>query len=416
MMSAMNARKADLTPLSTEFAGPAVDQLTKTQTALRQLIRSIPGVTRRPKDLEKTLGISASLAWQIHKFAHANDPLSEIRILPGPMAIKRFLDAASARGASASVIASVRAALDNVEHLIARHAENRREFKSLLSGLTQDGAEAVDHKSRRAILEGQSHVLGYRADTNLCCFVSNPSREDPLKMDSMVIRTITGIRRFREDVSIVVAEARSWYEDGSAYGTGPRPLVDDPTGEGPGLIPEFCTQPLPIVKRVITSKDTPSLIVQPRGLGVESAIICSVGCLWPRINRYRTAYDRHATSQSAVRTPCKLLIHDLLVYRGLFEPLEPEVMIYTDHRGVDAAPVNRDCDRLPTHDRAVFMGAGIDVLKVDEIPYYQDLLRFALGRVGWKIDDFDVYRVRIEYPLMPSSVFTQFELREPPGA
>ncbi|MGD8452595.1 MAG: hypothetical protein PVJ57_12315 [Phycisphaerae bacterium] len=382
---------------------------------MRSLIRSIPGVTSRPKDLERTLGISASLAWQIHKFANADDPLAEIRVLPGQVAIERFLRAAAKRGAPESTIAQVRTALGDIEELVSQYAANRKEFESLLSGLSRDGGEAVDLKNRLATFAGQSHLLGFRADTIVSCFVYAPSRVDPSSLDAATMRTITGIRRFRYDTSIVVAEVRAVHDDGMPFESQPEPLVEETSGSYEGLIPQFCSQPLPVLKRVSTVVEKANVEVQPQGLGAKSVMTCTIGhSLRACMPRYRTATDTMQLSHTAVRIPCKLLIQDTLVYRGVFEPNQREVAVYTDHRGVDAAPFDRKCDKLRADVSAVFMGSGIHVLNVEEVPIYEDLMRFAFERMNWNIDDFDLYRVRIRYPLMPSSLVSRFDLREPP--
>jgi hypothetical protein len=41
------------------------------------------------------------------------------------------------------------------------------------------------------------------------------------------------------------------------------------------------------------------------------------------------------------------------------------------------------------------------------------MLGEVTSRLGWRLDDFDVYRVRIEYPLLYTALLLTFEVQEP---
>jgi hypothetical protein len=45
-----------------------------------------------------------------------------------------------------------------------------------------------------------------------------------------------------------------------------------------------------------------------------------------------------------------------------------------------------------------------------------ELCRYAFERLGWDAERFDVYRCRVEYPVLPSTVVMQFELPAAPEA
>ena len=61
----------------------------------------------------------------------------------------------------------------------------------------------------------------------------------------------------------------------------------------------------------------------------------------------------------------------------------------------------------------MYLGQGLSVLPTREVPRYVELARYATDRLGWDADRFDVYRCRIEYPVMPSTVVLRFDLPEP---
>ena len=64
----------------------------------------------------------------------------------------------------------------------------------------------------------------------------------------------------------------------------------------------------------------------------------------------------------------------------------------------------------------VYLGKGPSVLHTPEVPRYAEMVQYALDRSGWNASNFDVYRCRVEYPVMPSSVVVQFELPLKPAS
>ena len=49
-----------------------------------------------------------------------------------------------------------------------------------------------------------------------------------------------------------------------------------------------------------------------------------------------------------------------------------------------------------------------------DVPRYPELVRYALDRAGFDAEKFDVYRCRVEYPVMPSTVALTWELPKRP--
>jgi hypothetical protein len=77
--------------------------------------------------------------------------------------------------------------------------------------------------------------------------------------------------------------------------------------------------------------------------------------------------------------------------------------------------VGRDIDRLPVRVTLERLGRGLAVLDCAEVPRYVDMMQYAFKRIGWNGERFDVYRCRLEYPVMQSLVDIRFELPEKPG-
>jgi hypothetical protein len=57
----------------------------------------------------------------------------------------------------------------------------------------------------------------------------------------------------------------------------------------------------------------------------------------------------------------------------------------------------------------VRLEAGVDGARTREVPHYIDMISFICDKLKWRIEDFDVYRIRIEYPLVHTNTFTDFK-------
>lgn len=62
----------------------------------------------------------------------------------------------------------------------------------------------------------------------------------------------------------------------------------------------------------------------------------------------------------------------------------------------------------------MYLGKGPSVMHTPDVPRYAEMIQYAFDRLGWDEARFDVYRCRVEYPVMPSSVVVRFDLPECP--
>jgi hypothetical protein len=60
--------------------------------------------------------------------------------------------------------------------------------------------------------------------------------------------------------------------------------------------------------------------------------------------------------------------------------------------------------RMHFHERVARFEGGLDSAPLREAPRYREMLQFACERLQWNLSEFDVYRLRIEYPLHHTTV------------
>ncbi|MAY73890.1 MAG: hypothetical protein CMJ31_04045 [Phycisphaerae bacterium] len=389
------------------FETHARDVLLGVQSTIRSLVEATPGVTRRATDLQKTLGIDRTLAWQIHKAAYAEDPFAAGQRLAGPAAMARFLKASAQRGAPAAQVDAVRSAIDRFENLISEHAGSRSEFETILCGLTTEDADHVGLANRRAAYQAQRHLLGVYAEALVATYIWAPSATNPKRLDTVGLRTVSNLRRLRKGATITLAAGSSATDSGKRIGQGHiEPLVPGPSASVCDLVPAFCSTPIPEIVRIGDRESNLRLEVQTDALGARSATDLVVGQVCREVFDREPAPDNLVFGNAvSVRTPCELVVLDVLLHKDMPPLSEPVAQMLSDHRCVPSAGFSdRDCDALPIAIDPVYLGSGANALAVPELPRYAELVAFACERSGFDLDDFAVHQCRVEFPPLPSSL------------
>jgi hypothetical protein len=406
------------------FEEQATAVLRRLRASVVAVIEAIPSAASigRAADLQRALAIRNTLAWQVYRLAYATGPLAEASAIPGSGAMNGFFEAAAARGVRADVIAAAKGAVADFQAVVQAHAGDRSAFDSMLSAIHGAGAEQIDLQHKRAAYKANSHIWGVRARAQLSCFVFHPSRDDPDRLDLLGIRGLIGLRRLRRDASWIIARVRLFdAESQKPQHLDPGTPIDpiDPREDGAPAVPllrRYCSQPLPKFTCVPAGNDFVNVQLEPTGIGDKSAITGLIGDVYRGLyQRYRDERRSVHYMRSQIRTPCEVLVHDVLIYDGLFEGRMPELRIYGDHRGVDPAAPDREMDLLPMSETVAHLGRGPDVLSTPDVPRYVEMVRYALDRAGWDPSRFDIYRCRVEYPIMPSTVALSWDLPEKPG-
>jgi len=386
---------------------------------LGSLSKGKGGGIRRAADVQRELGINRKLAWQVYKIAFGPDPLAQANHVPKPVAMEGFFEAAIKREVPVRLIKSVRAAFAEFDELVRVHAGSRSAMDSMVSGLRDDrgagglGSESIDVQHRRAAFNANSHIWGIHARTQLSCAIYATSATDPLRLDSVRLRGMFDLKWLRRDVSWTIARTRISDSDNVVRKTVVRLPLDVPGDEpeGANLIREFCSQPMPAFGTYVSSSGSRCLELLASSIGKSSAVTYvsgehSIGAL----PRYRCEHNDFHGFITLIRTPCEVLIHDMLVARDTFGSINPQAHILGDLRVGDDFSLDRPQDRLSQGATVIYLGRGPSVLHTPEVPRYSEIAQYAFNRMGWDAAKFDVWRCRVEYPVMPSSVVVQFDL------
>ncbi len=387
-----------------------------------EVIDALPGHITQPRELSSCLKIDKKLAWKVVNLARGSELFTVARHIPGTAATKLFLKAAAKQGVPLSRIEAVTTAMKDFERLTKLHAGDRATLEMMLLSHGKEDRRRADLAHRKAAFAANSYIWGVQAKTQVKIDFLHPAA-DQGRLDYATIRGFVGLRRIRPDVPVVIARTRIVDDDGVSRSPpllreplDPLDVVSEDAPTSP-LLRRFCSNPLARFRRVTGSHG----FVEDEWIEGEVGNAGSTTCFTGEVARsvvpqYRTEHDRWGTHAAVVRTPCEALVLDLLVHEDLYVPLDLELIVYGELAG--RSPVllieGHAGNRLPTLESIEHLGKGSAVVHTPHVPRYAEMIRHTFDKLGWDGNRFDVYRVQIQYPIIPASVLMMHELPEAP--
>ncbi len=402
------------------FSAESSAVLQRLRTSISDMLNSMPASVRSTRDLQKLFGLDLKLCWLVMKLAGPGDALSLAPFVPTAGPMKRFLNAASSYGITPPLLEKISSAYSAFEQQVAIHAGDRMTFESMATGSVgqQSGSDEdlrrADLKLRKAGFQMHSHYSGRQLDTYLSASLLHPGKEAG-QFDLAHIRTKLGLRRLRAGADIDVDSFKYTQSMSNVYqeqDSFRRDVFDINAFEqfGAPILPRFCSHPLPrfVATTHPDGKTTTSVVGD--SIGLRSSVNLTFGRLLRNVpNEPIAGTNEQGFGQSVSNTvPTMLVIADQLVHRPTF----PRVDFKCETRW---APFKFDSigerqeGPLPFRERIIRLEAGVDGARTREVPEYIGMLQFVCDQLQWKLEDFDVYRLRIEYPLLHTKISTMFE-------
>lgn len=402
----------------TRFADEAGSVLGRVQDALRDLVAEV-GPIHSPTDLQQTLGTDYRLCWRVMRVVDAADALAAGPHVPSARSLRRLTQAAQRRGAAEETAERVLKAADDFRGLVDRHAGERGFFDTMVGAVGKEGTAQIDADAKRAAFRANCQIHGRLTETILSSSILAPtpapapgSKTGRADILSLGIRI--GYRQLRPAAALRVA---GYHFDDEAEPGPARPdtqLPDDlatPIGKGLGIIERFSTVGMPQLETVASDDAYSDVYLSTDDVG-STAKIDIVLARFERGVRIHGAEERgpfEYNQQTAVRAPTKLLIEDAFVHPSLYDEDRVEAVVFEgDRRPVDRRKRTYTLAQLPVPETASRLGRGLRAAHCTEAPRYGELLRFVSGRLGWDLDGFNLYRCRVEYPVLNSTLRLAF--------
>jgi len=390
------------------FADDVRRALHRLRGALRDVIDRLPsGSIVRPSQLAGALDLDNRLAWKISKVIGLQDPFAASQLVPGRGGIRVFLRAANRHKVGEDVIESVDAAFEDFQRVMKSHAGDRKSFNAMLAGHATGNELRADLEHRKGVFHHLSFLWGVQARTHLSSFIVRASDDRRDYFDCVTLRGFIDLRWIRPNVSWRISRMSSVDNFGNVRTDfGRQPLSPAPEGERDGayvpLLREFCSQPPPKLRVPDSIPADTWYHLAEAAVGNRGSLTCLLGEIGRAVEPYvRSESYPRLVFAAFPRTPAETLIFDLIIHRDMLGRLNPTAHMFGDlfNQGPNC-PL--EVDRLPLAEKVEFLGSGADAVHAAEVPRYREMARFALDRVGWPESEFDVYRLRVPYPLIPT--------------
>jgi hypothetical protein len=182
---------------------------------------------------------------------------------------------------------------------------------------------------------------------------------------------------------------------------------------------DFCSRPLPEFRAVDADAGFIYGELIGVGLGKRGAITCIEGNVARSvISRYRGEHSRANQLCVGVHVPCETLVLDLLVQDGTYDlnTMKPKIAAYGEQMGGPPYPArSQTCEPLPVRESVEYLGRGTSVMHVADVPRYAEMAQYVFDRLKWRSEQFHVFRCRMQYPIMPTTVVMRFDLPDAPS-
>jgi hypothetical protein len=396
------------------FESDALRAVAEVRGAFTRIIESKGRGMKSVGALSEAFGVHRKLAWQISKVAYESDPFLAARHMPNPKAIETWLLAAGERGVEPGLLASARSAALAFESVLETHARTRTELEMLLESCAPTGDPAAESKWREQAYLGNSFTWGAHCRALLAICVLTPSEDRPRHFHAAQVRGLLGFRQTRPGVRWIVNQSVVADDESKTQTTLERTPLDPHAANAHGgvpILPRFCSTPTPAITRRVGADGMVHDEFLPGPVGQSGERTLVTGELMRNIGPdHATEHDKVAHFGAAVRTPAELLHFDLFVHHALFGPVTRELRVFSDL----ATPIAfDDADALCVSEPITRLGRGIALSQTPDIPGYADLASAVFDALRVDHDDYDLYRVRLPFPPMPTTVMLRHELLAP---
>jgi hypothetical protein len=369
--------------------------------ALSELVSRIPGDVRRPTDLQRALGVDYKLCWQVLNITRTDNPLSVSQYVPGNSSTKKLIAAARALAVPEDVLQEVDQAMKEFQDVVATHSGDRRGFDSMVASISGgDAAESLALQHRRDAFRSESQIWGIQVETYLRQMIVRRS-DDRQNIDSCFVNAKYGLSLLRRDVRPVI----HGYREASTNVVSAdqiEPLdVAASRKYGAPVVAEFSSQPVPSFKTIQHSDGWIYSALDSDQIGRKSMVNLVFGGVTRnlRIERDEKSVPSLMCGSTLI-APTVLGVMELIVHKPSFGEVIPQVRVYSTAAGMDVPEAMRLAQQFEIHEDVVTIGPANAISAVPEVPSYLSQLNYVFQELGWSPSEFDVFRLRIPYPIL----------------
>ncbi|HVZ95211.1 MAG TPA: hypothetical protein VG797_11945 [Phycisphaerales bacterium] len=392
------------TKLEPDFQA-SLDALLAIRSGLARLLEELTDI-RRAADVERALGLDRPLSWRIFRTATAGDAAEALEHLPTPGQIRRVMIAAKHRGVSPTTCDSVLGSLARFEELIRTVAEDRSTFAALLSGHAhaREGSSALEQRVRRDAFKANAHLWGARCRALAFAAIFQPNGHGSL--DGLAARAWIDLYTSRPQPSLLLfSRFKATHKDEPEPEGGtrvfPMEVMRDFADRLPSSPPR---QSFPSDDFELQTIDAPDgnqeTHIRIRGVGKASRL-----SLYARMRvDAASTMDSRAGVAHTLCIPAEAIVLDLLVPSGWADPATMGAALHARPNDVNRSAERRPVDRIPIAEEPTMIRGVSSVTPTPDVPRWPDVIGHVLAERGWTGRTFDLFRLRVAYPLLHANV------------
>ena len=379
------------------------------RAAYADLLGTLPRGAETAIEVERSLGVSKKLAWQVYRVATAREPLSAGARVPGIAAARQLVRAARKVGVSSDVTDRLEEATRSFHDTVRRHADDRSSFDLMVSAMTGDGIAARDLDLKRTAYRANRQLIGKYCDVDLYTLLVHPG-ERPGTVHLCSLRGLAGLHRLRPRVQLEISRHRFDWGDGRVQR---REAIDETEDESRiALLRDFCSEPIPTIRQVECADGFVRSFAETESLGLRSATTCFLADVTRSTPLTGAGGDEGAAVGHIheVATPARVLLHDVLIDERVLGDASPELRVLASRRDAGAWPGDDPSVLLPVRERVERIGRGSRAAATLELSRYPAMIDHVVRRLGWDAERLLLFRARIEFPVLHSVVWMRFDL------
>lgn len=375
-------------------------------TSLSAFVASLPGGPPRPLELARALSLNKDFASRLLKGLRADDPISGIQSLPGPIPLRAFLTTGVSHGADPELARKSVEAIREWDVYVRGEFGDRQSMQAALSDLVPMARARQELAAKQAVYRGMVDIKGFSVETALVAFMIHPSQSKPGRCDTALIGGSRSVRRRREGA--IVHYTSSQVTD---RGEGRQTVSDRQVGKD-AIMRDFC-RPSDLPIDISIEGERVHYTLATKGIGMRTDADFFLTEFYPG------NHPLHAESLDAlprwnyatVEEPARRLVYDVHLHKSVWPDVEPRLLVFDTAVNGVADPNDptrhRDVLKVAVHAAVMPDGPG-GGLYCEGVPRYSEMVHQIAARHGWNSQDFRCIRCEISYPVYGSQICMLF--------
>lgn len=387
--------------------------------ALADLLASVGADPSEPQEISRKFGLDKTLTWKVARVVREHDPSDAVGHIPRRPSFQLLVTALQKHGATEERIAALWSAVDAFERFVQLHSDDR-ETLEIMVGTPRASVNAKRFEAfRRSAYQANSAIWGVRAKMQLSLHFVAPDLQRPGFLSMATVAGLVDFRRLRTDVPWTIAKFSQWQDAGQAPARQGEHLPMDPklNTNDPPILHDFSTTPLPPMRNVPVHGGGIRFEMTQGSVGNTASATVVLGWLDLGVATSEESFPGECGEHGVfLSTPVESVTHDVLIHKSMTYAMDVSAHLYSELPGGPKYPDDGGgIVELPFHEKVQDLGSGPPDLITPEVPRYREMAEKAAASLGYPLDEFRGYRLRLNYPPIPTLAIIRHGLAKRQG-